>query len=121
MLNQLMSSPMRKSKLVCPPESALAKAEISGDAHDEKEEGEDEITGRHAVPFGVLQGGEDLLTGSVVHKDHKHDGQTAQNVEAHQSLHCICILHHLILWILLTDYKSNKYILDLKRLFHKID
>ena len=98
--------------LWCPPESAFTKTEIGGDAHDEKEEGKDEVTGRHPVPFGVLQSGEDLLTGTVVHEDHKHDCQTAQNVEAHQSFHCICILLHHVLSILLTDYKSNKYILN---------
>ena len=96
--------------LTCPTKSTLAQAEIGGDAHDEKEEGKDEITRRHPVPLGVLQGREDLLAGSVVHEDHKHDCQTSQDVEAHQSLHCICIFHHLIHSILLSDRKSNKYV-----------
>ena len=63
--------------LMCPTESALTQAEIGGDAHDEEEEGEDEITGCHPVPLGVLQSGEDLLARPVVHEDHKHDSQTS--------------------------------------------
>jgi len=73
-----------------PLKPELLEAEKHGHAHDEEEEGEHHVGQRHAVPLGVLQHGEDVVSGAVVHKDHQHHGEASQHVEAHQALRPGC-------------------------------
>ena len=61
-------------------ELRLHQREVTRDTHDEEEEGEDEIAGRHAVPFGVAEHLERLAP-AVVYKDHAGHGDAAEDIE----------------------------------------
>ena len=70
--------------LAVPRKVVLAQGDVGGDAHDEEEEGEDEVGGCHAVPLGVFEDGERVFE-SVVDEDHGCDGHSAQQVDGDYS------------------------------------
>ncbi len=61
-------------------ELGLHKREVTRDSHDEEEEGEHEVAGGHAVPFGMVQHLEGF-TPAVVDQYHSGDGDAAENVK----------------------------------------
>ena len=61
-------------------ELRLHQGQVAGDTHDEEEEGEHEVAGRHAVPLGMLEHFEGLAP-AVVDKDHACHGDAAEDIE----------------------------------------
>ena len=61
-------------------ELGLDERQVARDSHNKEEEGEDEVAGRQAVPFGVLEHLERLAP-AVVDEDHPGYGDAAQDIE----------------------------------------
>ena len=61
-------------------ELGLHQGEVTGDTHDEEEEGKNEVAGGHAVPLGVFQHLEGLSP-TVINQYHSCDSNAAENVE----------------------------------------
>ena len=61
-------------------ELGFHQRQVTGDTHDEEEEGKDEVAGGHAVPLGVFQHLEGLSP-TVINQYHSCDSNAAENVE----------------------------------------
>ena len=61
-------------------ELGLYQREITGDTHDEEEEGKHKVAGGHAVPLNMLEHLEGF-TPAVVNQYHSGNGNAAENVE----------------------------------------
>lgn len=61
-------------------ELRLYQREITGDTHDEEEEGKHKVAGGHAVPLNMLEHLEGF-TPAVVNQYHSGNGNAAENVE----------------------------------------
>ena len=61
-------------------ELGLDQREVARDAHDEEEEGEDEVAGRQTIPLAMA---EHLirLTPAIVDEDHAGDSNTTEDIE----------------------------------------
>ena len=66
-------------------ELGLHQREVAGDTHDEEEEREHEVAGRHAVPLRMLKHLEGLAP-AVVDEDHACHGDAAEDVEGEKAL-----------------------------------
>ena len=61
-------------------ELGLHQGQVTGNTHDEEEEGKDEVARGHAVPLGMLEHLEGLSP-AIIDENHTSDGNAAENVE----------------------------------------
>ena len=61
-------------------ELGLHQGEVTGDTHNEEEEGKDEVAGGHAVPLGMLEHLKGLSP-AVINQYHSCDSNATENVE----------------------------------------
>ena len=77
-----------------PASRAWAQGQGNRGAHDEQEEGEDEIGGRPAMPVGVAQRRIDGAPGArIVHQHHGRHRDPAQGVEREEPRHLSTVQH----------------------------
>jgi hypothetical protein len=70
-------------------EIEFPKAQISTHSHDEEERREDNVSQCHSIPFRMLQGCVDMVTRSIVDKDHQHHCQSTEQIDANEAFRSI--------------------------------